>query len=101
MARLRKQNVPLSKAAATADGATAIIVTGPKKGRWRAGRYFTAESTLIELAELTDDELATIAADPALTVVEAPAAAADVQAPIVPGPEAPTSQSGTDPSTGA
>ncbi len=45
-----------------------VSIVGPKRGRWRAGRHFTAEATLIPLADLTEDEMAAIRLDPALTV---------------------------------
>ena len=50
-----------------------IIVTGPKRGRWRAGRHFTPEPSVIALADLTKEQLAMIEADPALTVETVPA----------------------------
>lgn len=51
-----------------------VIVTGPKAGRWRAKRFFTAEPTSINLTDLTETELALIKGDPLLTVdvVDAP-----------------------------
>lgn len=51
-----------------------VIVTGPKTGRWRAKRFFTAEPTSINLTDLTETELALIEGDPLLTVqvVDAP-----------------------------
>ncbi|WP_300439398.1 hypothetical protein [uncultured Mameliella sp.] len=45
-----------------------LTVTGPKKGRWRAGRHFTPEPVKIPLADLTEDEIAMLAADPKLTL---------------------------------
>jgi hypothetical protein len=45
-----------------------IIVTGPKQGRWRAGRHFTPEPSVIALADLAEGELEMIEADPKLTV---------------------------------
>ena len=42
---------------------TTVKVTGPKRGRWRIGQLFGAEARTIEV---NDDELAAIAADPAL-----------------------------------
>jgi hypothetical protein len=51
-----------------------IIVTGPKKGRWRAKRFFTEEPVTINLTDLSNDDLALLASDPELTVttVDAP-----------------------------
>lgn len=46
----------------------AIIVTGPKKGRWRAGRHFTAESQMILVSDLEPAQREMIEADPKLTV---------------------------------
>lgn len=45
-----------------------FVVTGPRKGRWRAKRFFTAEPTRIPVSELTDDEIALIDSDDKLTV---------------------------------
>lgn len=45
-----------------------ITVFGPAKGRWRAGRFFGPEATLVELAALTDDQLLALHADPELVV---------------------------------
>lgn len=56
-------------AAEPASGlARAISVTGPRRGRWRAGRHFTAEPVVLALADLPEAELAAIEADPRLTV---------------------------------
>lgn len=54
-------------APATPEG-DIVIVTGPKRGRWRAGRRFTREPSSIPLAELDQDELAAIEGDPRLSV---------------------------------
>lgn len=45
-----------------------IVVTGPEKGRWRAGRKFTREPSSIPAGDLTDKELALLQADPELQV---------------------------------
>ncbi|WP_126977465.1 HI1506-related protein [Frigidibacter oleivorans] len=45
-----------------------VKVTGPKKGRRRAGRAFGREPVLIPMDDLTEDELEALSADPALTV---------------------------------
>lgn len=51
-----------------------VVVKGPEKGRWRAGRHFTMEPTSIPLADLTDAELEKLCGDPLLTVavIDAP-----------------------------
>jgi hypothetical protein len=46
----------------------AVVVIGPKKGRWRAGRHFTHEPTMIQVVELTDDQALQIKNDPTLAV---------------------------------
>lgn len=46
-----------------------LVVTGPAKGRWRAGRHFGPEPVVIPAAELTEDEARLIADDPLLTIV--------------------------------
>ena len=51
-----------------------VIVQGPAKGRWRAGRHFTPEPTFILLADLTHDEMVAIGTDPELMVSVHPAA---------------------------
>lgn len=51
-----------------------VMVKGPEKGRWRAGRHFTMEPTSIPLVDLTEAELEKLCGDPLLTVmvVDAP-----------------------------
>ena len=46
----------------------ALIVVGPRRGRWRAGRKFTPEPTIVPLVDLTEDEHAAIETDPELKV---------------------------------
>lgn len=50
------------------DDPVTITVTGPKKGRWRAGRHFTPAPLTIPLADLSDDEIAMLTDDPKLVV---------------------------------
>ncbi|ODM49858.1 hypothetical protein A9320_28250 [Ruegeria sp. PBVC088] len=45
-----------------------LTVIGPKKGRWRAGRHFTPEPVEIPLANLSEEEIAMLVADPKLTL---------------------------------
>ena len=45
-----------------------VVVVGPKRGRWRAGRRFGPEETRIPLEELTEDDKAALIADPVLIV---------------------------------
>lgn len=52
-----------------------ITVTGPKGGRWRAGRHFTPEATRIALSELSRAVLKALKDDPALSVEAADPAA--------------------------
>lgn len=51
-----------------------VVVTGPEKGRWRAGRKFTREPSSIALGDLKEGELEALQADPELMVqiVDAP-----------------------------
>lgn len=49
-----------------------VKVTGPKKGRRRAGRTFGREPVEIPIEELSEDEVAALNADPALTVTVVP-----------------------------
>lgn len=52
-----------------------LVVTGPRRGRWRAGRHFTDQPTRIPLDDLTEIELDALRDDPALTAtIETPAA---------------------------
>lgn len=46
----------------------AIIVTGPKKGRWRAGRHFTPEPSIILVSDLEPGQREMIEGDLKLTV---------------------------------
>ncbi|SDE46494.1 hypothetical protein SAMN04488105_1045 [Salipiger thiooxidans] len=45
-----------------------VVVTGPRKGRWRAGRHFTAEPVTIPAEDLSEDEIAALLGDPRLSV---------------------------------
>lgn len=54
-----------------APAGPALIITGPKRGRWRAGRHFGPQAVTIPLTDLTEAEIAALRADPALTVGEA------------------------------
>jgi hypothetical protein len=45
-----------------------LTVVGPARGRRRAGRQFGAEAVRIPLAELTEQEVEALIADPALAV---------------------------------
>lgn len=49
-----------------------LRVTGPAKGRWRAGRKFGPEPVDIPVAEITEDDLAKLEGDPELTVALVP-----------------------------
>jgi len=52
-----------------------LVVVGPSRGFWRAGRRFGPEPTVIPLADLTEDQIGAILREPALvaTFVEMPA----------------------------
>lgn len=49
-----------------------IIVRGPARGRWRAGRHFGADPVALDLAALDPVDLAAIQADPLLIVTTDP-----------------------------
>lgn len=51
-----------------------LVVTGPKKGRWRAGRSFGPAPVTILVSDLSDAEIASLMADErlAVQVVHAP-----------------------------
>lgn len=53
----------------SAPGGITATITGPKQGRWRAGRHFLPEPTVIDIDTLTEDELAVLRDDPMLTIV--------------------------------
>lgn len=61
-------------AAADEPKSATLVITGPKQGRWRAKRHFGAEPVSIPANELTEEEIALLKGDPALTVrtIEAP-----------------------------
>ena len=56
-----------AQAAASEEGPT-ITVVGPKKGRWRIGRQFTLEPTVIAVSDLTEDQIAALERDPLLII---------------------------------
>lgn len=49
-------------------GVVSITVVGPAAGRWRAGRLFGSDATVIDRAELSAAAFGSILADPALSV---------------------------------
>lgn len=51
-----------------------LIVTGPARGRRRAGHHFTADQTTLFVADLSEDQVVGITNDPELVVVHLPAA---------------------------
>jgi hypothetical protein len=54
--------------ATTLNSTGQITVTGPANGRWRIGKYFTRETQTFELADLTEEQIAALEADPELVV---------------------------------
>lgn len=50
-------------------GGITVTITGPKQGRWRAGRHFSADPTVIGIDTLTEDELEALRGDPLLSIV--------------------------------
>ena len=46
-----------------------LTVTGPAKGRWRAGLPFTPEAVTLNVSDLTDDQVVAITNDPELAVL--------------------------------
>ena len=46
------------------DKVAAYMIIGPKRGRYRAGRYFNAEAQRIEAGDLSDAEIKALKADP-------------------------------------
>lgn len=73
MAPPRKTKASSNGPAAVWAASTDVLVTGPKRGRWRAGMKFGAEPKRLVVADLTDDEKIAIDLDPVLSVVPAPA----------------------------
>jgi hypothetical protein len=57
-----------AKAGGAIENAEMLAVTGPKRGRWRAGRHFGSTPVVIALADLSDDDIAALQGDPALTI---------------------------------
>jgi hypothetical protein len=45
-----------------------IVVIGPKKGRWRAGRHFGPEPTIILVSDLIEGEGDALRSDPTLAI---------------------------------
>lgn len=54
--------------AASQPGGLIVRVTGPKKGRWRIGRYFTRTPVDIPLDDLSEDEKRALVRDLTLNV---------------------------------
>jgi hypothetical protein len=55
-----------SGAVAKAPEGQTIMVVGPAKGRWRAGRHFTPEPVIIALSDITSEQLLALEDDPEL-----------------------------------
>jgi hypothetical protein len=53
---------------APASPVAVLVVRGPARGRWRAGRHFGPHEIEIPLASLTPDQVAAIENDPLLSV---------------------------------
>jgi hypothetical protein len=73
LARIPEDGVTLSAAvrAGTEVGVgpeNQIMVVGPKRGRWRAGRLFTSEPTIIDIADLPEENVQALISDPMLIV---------------------------------
>lgn len=51
-----------------------VVVTGPRQGRWRIGRHFGAEPTVLSREELTEAQFAALCGDALLSVrvIDAP-----------------------------
>lgn len=60
--------VSASPAAAKASGLM-VVVTGPKRGRWRAGRKFGSEPVMIPIEDLDEAAFEALNSDPRLQVV--------------------------------
>lgn len=45
-----------------------IEITGPRHGRWRAGRHFGPEAVRIRAADLTDRDIDLLSSDPTLRI---------------------------------
>ena len=63
----RAKKAPQSKDKDESKGAT-YVISGPRQGRYRAGRYFNAEAQRIEAGDLSDAEIKALKADPMLTI---------------------------------
>ncbi|WPY94680.1 hypothetical protein T8T21_00715 [Limimaricola variabilis] len=50
-----------------------FVVRGPKRGRWRAGRFFGPEPVTLRLADLTEAEREALTSDPVLSIGLSPA----------------------------
>ncbi len=73
--KLEKRVIAAEAAAAQPNPATpptedveGFVVTGPRRGRRRAGRFFTDEPVHIPADELSSGDLAALEGDPLLTV---------------------------------
>lgn len=60
----------MAKTPKTEKPVEAVQVVGPAKGRWRIGRHFTQEPTMLVAQLLSQDELLRLYADPELHVTE-------------------------------
>jgi hypothetical protein len=50
------------------EGSSIVVKAKPARGRWRAGRQFTREETVIPFGDLTEQQIAALAGDVELIV---------------------------------
>lgn len=60
--------LPANVPAEALKDASIVVKAKAHRGRWRAGRFFSRDETLIGYAELSEAELAALAGDPELVV---------------------------------
>lgn len=60
----------ISEAGNGGDPVSALRVTGPKKGFWRAGRKFGPAAIDVPIADLSDDQVIALKNEPRLVVAE-------------------------------
>lgn len=63
----KAESKPEAKVDKTVPPARVMIVKGPAKGRWRAGRHFGPEAVEIAAADLSEEDIERLEGDPELT----------------------------------
>ena len=67
--RAKPDDAGVAEGAATPGKGVISVRAKSERGRWRAGRHFTREATLVPVNELNDEQREALERDPELVIV--------------------------------